>query len=269
MPAVPWFGMDWSTLPSLWSTLAVVCPLVLVGGMVDAVAGGGGLITLPSYLIAGVPAHLAIATNQLSAAIGSTASTVRLWRNGFANARLAVPAALFGFLGSVGGARIALLVPDAIFRDVLIVLLPIVAAVVLRRKSLAAKERPMPRGRRWALVAACSLACGLYNGFYGPGSGTFTLLAFTAVAGMALGDASGDMKIWNLSANVASVVTFALHGQMWWLVGAVAGAFGMVGHYIGAGMVIRDGTRIVRPVIVGVLAMLFVRTGLELAGVIA
>ena len=256
-------------LPPLWSTLVIVCPLVLLGGMVDAVAGGGGLITLPAYLIAGVPAHLAIATNQLSAAIGSTASTVRLWRNGFADARLAVPAAAFGFAGSVGGARIALLVPDAVFRIVLIVLLPVVAAAVLRRKSMATTRREMPAGRRWALVAACSLTCGLYNGFYGPGSGTFTLLAFTAVAGMALGEASGDMKIWNLSANIASVVTFALHGQMWWVVGIAAGAFGMVGHYLGAGMVIRDGTRIVRPVIIGVLAVLFVRTALELAGVIA
>lgn len=250
-------------------TLAIVCPLVLLGGVVDAVAGGGGLITLPSYLIAGVPPHLAIATNQLSAAIGSTASTVRLWRNGFVNVALALPAALFGFLGSVGGARITLLVPEGVLRYVLLVLLPVVAVVVMRRKNLAAKEREMPWNRRWLLVAACSLACGLYNGFYGPGSGTFTLLAFTTFAGMGLKDASGDMKIWNLSANIASIITFALSGQMWWLVGCVAGAFGMAGHYVGAGLVLKDGTRIVRPVIVLVLVILFVRTALELAGVIA
>lgn len=261
--------MDLTLFPSLWVTLAIVCPLVLLGGMVDAVAGGGGLITMPAYLIAGLPPHLAVATNQLSAGLGSTTSTVRLCRNGFVNARLAVPAAAFGFLGSVGGARITLLVPEGVLRYVLIALLPVIAVIVLRRKSFAAKDRPMPGQRRWLLVAACSLVCGLYNGFYGPGSGTFTLLAFTAVAGMGLHDASGDMKIWNLSANIASIVTFAFSGQMWWTVGLVAGLFGMVGHYLGAGLVLKDGTRIVRPVIVGVLAVLFVRTALELAGVIA
>ncbi|NEG78311.1 TSUP family transporter [Bifidobacterium avesanii] len=261
--------MDLTALPPLWITLLIVCPLVLVGGMVDAVAGGGGLITMPAYLIAGVPPHLAIATNQLSAGLGSTTSTVRLCRNGFVNVKLAVPAALFGFAGSVGGARVTLLVPEGVLRYVLLALLPLIAVVVLRKKSFAAKDRPMPARRRWLLVAACSLACGLYNGFYGPGSGTFTLLAFTAVAGMGLHDASGDMKIWNLSANVASIVTFALSGQMWWVVGLVAGVFGMVGHYLGAGLVLKDGTRIVRPVIVGVLVLLFARTALELAGVIA
>ena len=96
-------------------TFLIVCPLVFLGGLVDAVAGGGGLIALPAYLIAGVPAHLALGTNKLSSAMGTVVSAFRLWRAGFLNIRKSLPAIVCSLLGSAAGAHLALLVPEHVF----------------------------------------------------------------------------------------------------------------------------------------------------------
>ncbi len=249
-------------------TLLIVCPLVFLGGFVDAIAGGGGIITLPAYLMAGLPPHIALATNKLSSAVGTCVSTARLARGGYIDVRLALPVVACALLGSPVGARLALLVPETAFRFVLMLALPVVAVFVLRRKSLRSETVPMARGRRTLLMGACALACGVYDGFYGPGTGTFLLLLFSSVARLGVRDASGQMKAANLASNIAALVTFALAGQVWWALGLIAGAFGIAGHYLGAGRVLKDGTRIVRPIIAVVLVLLFAKTALELAGIL-
>lgn len=110
-------------LPDL-TTLLIVCPLVFLGGLVDSIAGGGGLITLPGYLIAGVPPHMAIGTNKLSSAMGMFISTIRLYRGGFIDMRLATVPVAAAFVGSVVGARIALMLPASVFQIILITVYP-------------------------------------------------------------------------------------------------------------------------------------------------
>ena len=122
-------------LPDL-STLLIVCPLVFLGGFVDSIAGGGGLITLPGYLIAGIPPHLAIGTNKLSSAMGMCISTIRLWRGGFIDMGLAVVPVAAAFAGSLAGAAAALMVPASVFQIILLCCLPLSAVIVLRKKSL-------------------------------------------------------------------------------------------------------------------------------------
>lgn len=247
----------------LLTTLAVVCPLVFLGGLVDAIAGGGGLITLPAYLLAGVPPHLAIGTNKLSSCLGMGVSTFRLWRAGFLNVRAALPAIAWAFVGSVIGAKLALMVPEDIFKLILVVMLPIAACIVFRKSALTPTTEEMPKRKRLLIIGIASLVCGLYDGFYGPGAGTFMLIAYTLFARVGVRDASGLMKAVNLSSGVAALVTFALAGEVWWIVGFAAGVFSVTGHYIGAGLVLKAGTKIVRPIIAVVLAILFVKTALD------
>ena len=240
-------------------TFLIVCPLVFLAGFVDAVAGGGGLISLPAYLLAGVPVHNAVATNKLSSATGTLISTVRLCKNKFVDWILVLPCIPMALLGSSIGAHLALIASDKLLRYMLIPVLPVVAFYVLRKKNMDEKGGEIARKKQILLCAVCSLAVGCYDGFYGPGTGTFLLLLFTGLGKMSVAKASGTMKVTNLSSNVAALATFLLTGNVNCTLGLAAGVCCIAGHYLGAGMVVHDGKKIVRPVVLVVLALLFVK----------
>ena len=248
-----------------FSAFLIVCPLVFLAGFVDSIAGGGGLISLPAYLLAGLPIHNAIATNKLSSTTGTLVSTLRLVRNHFADLKLALPCMAASFCGSILGARIALLTSDAILKIVLLILLPIVAFYVLKKKDLEPDLTTQPSHRtQLTILISSSLLIGIYDGFYGPGTGTFLLLVYTALAKIDVRTASGNMKLVNLSSNVSALVTFLLAGKVIWTLGLAASVFSIAGHYIGSGMVMKNGTRIVRPIILVVLGLLFLKIISEL-----
>ncbi len=248
-------------------TLLILCPLVFIGSFVDAVAGGGGLITLPAYLLCGLPAHLAIGTNKMSSMVGTSFSTARFVRNGFVDWRLAAPSVVCALAASAVGAHLSMMLDEAVFRWFLVAALPVVAFVTLRKKSIRQETLPMGRGRRLAVMCAVAAACGLYDGFYGPGTGTFLILGLSVFAKLGVRDCAGQTKCANLASNVAGFASFAFAGQSWLLLGAIASVFSVMGHYLGAGFVVRDGSRIVRPVIVCVLAILFAKVGAEALGI--
>ena len=181
-------------------TFLIVCPLVFLAGLVDSIAGGGGLISLPAYLLAGVPMHNAIATNKLSSATGTAISTARLCKNKFVDWGVALPCISMALVGSFAGAHIALLASDKILKWMLIPVLPIVAFYVMKKKNLDDNSNvEISRKKQWILCAVCSLAVGCYDGFYGPGTGTFLLILYTGVAKLPVAKASGTMKLANLS----------------------------------------------------------------------
>ena len=115
----------------------IICPLLFLGGFVDSIAGGGGLITLPAYLLAGLPPHLALGTNKFSSAIGTSVSTARLALNGFIKLRPALICIVGAFIGSSIGSRLTLLISDEVFNKLLIIVLPIAAFYVMRNKGLS------------------------------------------------------------------------------------------------------------------------------------
>ena len=147
----------------------IVCPLVFLAGLVDSIAGGGGLISLPGYMIAGVPAHMALGTNKMSSTIGTLVSTARLLKHGYLKGKIAVAAvsAVFAMTGSVLGAQIALRVPDSVIRSMMIVILPIVAYYVLRNKNMGDSERTGTISKRRVCVIslAASFVIGTYDTF--------------------------------------------------------------------------------------------------------
>lgn len=239
----------------------IVCPLVFLAGFVDSIAGGGGLISLPAYMIAGLPAHTAIATNKLSSTLGTVASTGRFLKNGYIPVKLSLCAAVMALIGSAVGANISMLLPEQVLQGMLLVVLPIVAFYVLKNKSMGENEKtgtlPFPKMLMVAMGAA--LVIGVYDGIYGPGTGTFLLLILTGLGRMDLRSAAGATKVINLSSNVAALITFVAHGQVYWPLGLAAAAFCICGHYLGAGLVSRDGKKIVRPVVLTVLVILFLK----------
>lgn len=247
------------------SQYLIVCPLVFLAGFVDAIAGGGGLISLPAYMLAGIPPHTAIGTNKLASAMGTSISTARYVKNGYMKGeqmlRIAVFASLAALAGSSIGSKLSLLADEAVLRNMMIVILPVVAFYVLRNRQMGeqqTKEALQPITMNLIAVIAAFFIGG-YDGFYGPGTGTFLLLVLTGAARMNLHKASALTKVINLSSNVAALVTFVIGGAVVYPLGLAAGVFCIAGHYLGSGMVVNNGKKIVRPVILIVLAILFIK----------
>ena len=239
----------------------IVCPLVFLAGFIDSIAGGGGLISLPAFMIAGVPPHMALGTNKLSSTMGTTVSTIRYGKNGFIHGKIAIAASVAALIGSPIGANLSLLISETMIKNMMIVVLPVVAFYVLRNKNMGEGEGidTLPENRVLVISILAAFVVGMYDGFYGPGTGTFLILILTGVAKMNIKKASGLTKVINLSSNVAALVTFVVNGKVLYPLGFAAAAFCIMGHYIGSGMVVSNGRKIVRPVVLVVLAILFIK----------
>lgn len=199
-----------------WSMVLIACTGVFLASLLDAIAGGGGIISLPTYLLAGLPIHMALGTNKVSASLGSLASTGRYIHQGYIDWKLAVPSVVLALLGSMGGTRLQLLVDETYLQYLLLVVLPVVAVVVLRQREFREIPGNIPRRRQAAVVLTASLIIGAYDGFYGPGTGTFLLLVYTGLGQMDVRTASGNVKAVNLASGIGSLVTAVLYGQVFW-----------------------------------------------------
>lgn len=250
---------------SIWLIL-LICAGVFCAAFVDAIGGGGGLISLPVYLLAGLPTHLALGTNKLSSCIGTAASTYRYLRSGYVNWSLAIPSILLALLGSHLGTRLQLLLDESYLRYLLLVVLPVVAVILLRQKKLPEQAGQISISAQRCITWGAALLIGAYDGFYGPGAGTFLLLTFCNLAKMDLRTAAGNVKLVNLASNLGALLTSLTAGKVFVPIGLIAAVFSILGHYIGAGLTIKNGTKIVRPIILIVLALLIVKVLLELFG---
>ncbi len=238
----------------------MICPLVFAAGVVDAIAGGGGLISLPAYMIAGVPVHTAIATNKMSAVMGTTIATYRFAKNGYINWKQALPCVAFALVGSYLGAKMTLLLSADVFRVVMVIILPLTAFYVMGKKSLTADKAPFAYGKTLFLCAIISFCIGVYDGFYGPGTGTFLILLFTALAHIALTEAAGTTKVINLSTNISALMVFLANGVVDLQLGIVAGCFSIMGNYIGVKLFAKKGVKFVKPFMMGVLVIFLAKT---------
>jgi uncharacterized membrane protein YfcA len=246
----------------------IVCPLLFLAGFVDAVAGGGGLISLPAYLIAGLPIHTAIGTNKFSMGMGTAVATYRFAKSGYIHWKLAFFCAVCALVGSAVGAELALMIDDSVFKIVMLVILPATGLYVLFGKGLnrtGETDSLSPR-KTLLLGMVIALVIGMYDGFYGPGTGTFLLLLLTGVAHMKLSDANGLTKVINLTTNVTAVVVYLSNGKVCFPLALIAGCFSIAGNYIGTRFFASRGIKAVKPIILLVLAIFFVKVFCEVIG---
>ena len=245
-------------------TFLIVCPLVFLGGFVDAVAGGGGLISLPAYMIAGFPPVYALGTNKLSSAMGTTLTTVKYARDGFIPWKEAPLCVVCAFVGSALGASLAMKLDNGVFKILMLVILPLTAFYVAKSKTLIKEKEPYSFGKTLVIAALIALVIGLYDGFYGPGTGTFLILLLTALAHMSVFSANGMAKIINLSTNYTAVAVYIINGKTLFTLGLIAGLFGIAGNYLGARAFEKGGSRSVQPIMIAVLAVFFVKVLYEI-----
>ena len=244
----------------------IVCPLAFLAGFVDAIAGGGGLISLPAYIFAGLPVHMALGTNKLASSMGTLVATARYALRGYMVREFVLVAVPLALAGSWAGSSTALVTGDAAFRIIMLVALPFVAFFVLRTRDLDAFSRmEIPRGRALAVTACIALAVGFYDGFYGPGTGTFLILLLTTLAHQDVRHAQGTTKAVNISTNLAALAVFAVNGQVLLGLGLVAGVFNIAGNWLGSQSFIGKGSAVARPVMLVVIVAFAVKLIVDIA----
>lgn len=245
--------------------LFLVFPLIFLAGFIDSIAGGGGLISLPSYFLLGLPPHMAYGTNKFSSCIGTAFSVFRFIRSKRVHMQSAVASVFSAVLGSAIGARIVLLLDEKYLRYCLIALLPVIAVFVLSRRGFGEGKTKNLSDRKIIFLSILSgLLIGTYDGFFGPGAGSFLILAYTGLMGFDLTTSSGNAKIVNLASNIGALTTFILNDKVFFAVAVPAAAFGILGNWIGSGLAIKDGAKIIKPVFVGVLVLLFLKISYDL-----
>jgi uncharacterized membrane protein YfcA len=249
-------------------TVVVLLALASFGaGLVDAIGGGGGLITLPALLAAGFPPHLALGTNKGQAVFGTATAFWTFWRRGGIDRPRAPAAFVAGFIGSAAGALAILQVPSEPMRPLVIGLLIVAAAFVLLRRNLiarAAPPAPAAPGRVRLAVVAIGVGLGAYDGFFGPGTGSMLIIAFAAVLGDGLTRASGNAKVVNLASNLAAVFLFAARASIEWAVVFPMAAANMLGAAVGARLALRGGDRFVRAAVLLAVAGAVLKLSLDL-----
>jgi hypothetical protein len=238
-------------------TLCALVGVAFVAGGVDAVGGGGGLLTVPALLLAGLPPHATLGTNKGQSVFGAGAALLRFIRARaipFGRARWMFP---LGFLGSLAGAWAVSHVDPKVLTPVVMVLLAAAAVVLVAVRPRPGTERP----RATFFGALLAVGIGAYDGFFGPGTGTFLIAGFTALLGLTLVQASAEAKVVNFASNLAAVALFASQGRVLWAVALPMAAGQALGGWIGAHVAVRGGDRVVRWVVVAVAAALLVKLG--------
>ena len=245
------------TVPIPGAPLLFLCACVFLAGLVDSIAGGGGLISLPAYFAAGLPPHMALATNKFSSFCGTSTTILPYWRSGAMRLKASLWAALGAVAGSMVGARLALLVTADVITAFMLVLIPIVLVVFLLKDQVVRQVTVHHQRHDAAPVAlAIGAGVGMYDGFFGPGTGTFLTIAFTMLMGFSLLAAAASARAANLASNAGALVVFLLHGKVLFPLALYAACAGMAGNFIGSRLAVRHGDRVIRPVLVLVLILL-------------
>lgn len=247
--------------------IALLSAVALVAGTVDAIAGGGGLVTLPALLAVGLPPHLALGTNKGQSVFGALAALARFSRAGLVDARRARLTFPLGLAGSLAGAALVLAVPPVVLRPLVLALLAAAALFIGLRRPGPARLEDAPPPRSAPLVAgAAALLIGAYDGFFGPGTGTFLIVAFVALLGDGLAHASASAKVVNFASNLAALALFAARGTVVWRLALPMAAAQLAGGWLGAHLAVRRGDALVRRVVVAVALALAAKVAWDMRG---
>lgn len=229
--------------------LAALGGVAVLAGFVDAVAGGGGLVTVPALLLAGLPPVATLATNKMQSVIGTMVAAFTFWRRGYVDLRALLPAIALTFAGSFAGAMVVKKIDTSALATAVPVALIAIALYFLFAPHLNDKDRA-PRLRFAWFVPVMGAVIGFYDGVFGPGTGSFMTMAFVVLFGLGLTRASAHTKVLNVTSNLAALALFIPSGDVMWPVAAVMAVGQVAGGYIGARTGIRFGAKIIRPLII-------------------
>lgn len=237
--------------------IAALMAVAFVAGVIDAMAGGGGLLTIPALMAAGVPPVAAIATNKLQSSFGTASAVYAFARKGRIDFRRFRWPALAAFAGSAVGAWVLQRLDPSFLEGFIPVLLLLMVVYFLVAPKASEEDRHSRLGKVSLIVIVTLI--GFYDGFFGPGTGSFLTTVLVALFGMGLVSATAHTKLLNLASNVAALITLVIGGQVLWMIGLVMAVASVAGGQVGAWLAMRVGGRMIRPVLVGVSLLLIAK----------
>ena len=247
-------------------TLAFLAVAAFSAGLIDAIAGGGGLIQLPALMIGLAKSETVVilGTNKVPSIFGTSASALMYRRNIKTDSKLLITMALPAFLGSMGGASLASYIPTEVLKPLVVFLLIAVLIYTWKRPQLGQLELlRQSEPLRLKIAAIAALIIGFYDGLIGPGTGSFLVLTLVAILGFAFLSASAIAKVVNVATNLGAIVIFGANGEIFWKIGLTLAIANVAGGLIGAHLALKGGSNLVRKVFMGVTLALIIKVALD------
>lgn len=232
-------------------TMIFLCCAGFLASLVDSIAGGGGLISLPAYMIAGLPTHIALGTNKFAASMGSLTSSISFIRSGNCNFRLLKIVGPFTFLGSILGVKAVLLIDEGFLQPLVLVLVLGIGVYTFFSKTIG--ENDTFHGftkKNLSLSILLGFSLGFYDGFFGPGTGSFLIFGLISILGFNFLKASANARVLNFISNISALVAFALSGNINYLIGIPVCIFMILGAKVGTKLAIKNGTKLIKPIFI-------------------
>ncbi|MBQ8718349.1 MAG: sulfite exporter TauE/SafE family protein [Clostridia bacterium] len=248
--------------------LLFVCPLLFLAGLIDGISGGGGIISLPAYLMTGMPLNMAYGCNKMQSFLGTSASLFKYARSGLVDLRPALIACVTAIVGSMVSTKIMFVLPDDVKKIIIVAAMAfiIVLTLLVSRFHLENRElRKLPLSLASVLLClVCGLLLGLYDGFFGPGCGTVALMLFSVIFGYDMRVATGNGKVIIVVSNLIALVSYIAKGSILYEIAIPASIANILGSYLGAYLAVRNGKRLVKWILYLVIAVLIVQAILKL-----
>ena len=245
--------------------LIFVTVAMFFAGFVDSIAGGGGCISLPAYMLTGLPIMNAIASNKASAGVGYIASTFNYLRKGKIDVRVSLISAIAGIIGGNIGGRILLMLDPSFIQKMIVLIIPFVAVFLITKKDFGRENEfeTIPEYKVIIISIVGGLLVGIYDAMIGPGSGTLAILLFATLLKFDLKTASGNAKILNLFSLIGSAVLFIKNGLVIWPIAVITGFADIIGSYIGSSLAIKKDTSFIRTIMIIAVAILLIKLGYD------
>lgn len=246
--------------------LLFLCPTLLIAGIIDGIAGGGGIIALPAYLIAGLPLDAAYGCNKMQSCIGTSASVFRYAKSGYLDIRTALVCAVSAIIGSHISTSILLLLSDSAVKIIIACAMCLIITLTLLTGKLRSGDtlRISLNLKNSLLCLGVGLLLGLYDGFFGPGGGTVALMLLTLIFRYDMRIANGNGKVLIVISNLIALCSHLAHGNVIFQIAIPATICNVIGSYIGASLSVKKGSKIVKPFLIAVAVILVIQAALKI-----
>ena len=245
--------------------LMYIIPVFFIAGVIDSIGGGGGLIALPTYLMIGLPVRTAYGCNKLQAGLGNLVSAIKYFKNNMLDLKIALISAITAMAGAYVGTKIIFLLPEETIQKAITVALPVIAVVMVLRKTDARNVIMKSEISKKTILQALlvGLIMGFYNSLFGPGVGTIAIIGFTMIMHYDARVASGNGKVLIVLTNAIALVSYIKTGNVAYEIAAPAAISAILGNLVGVNLAIKKGEKIIKPVMLVIVILTVIKFAVE------